>query len=206
MRLLLVISTLILVGNIGGHNTSRAKDATQEYLPKSLYDDMSRQIAHFSNQAGLINLRSKSLSNSTTEIRIWKGGGLLYPRCFILKFQKRSRDAYLVAPKVVNNRAVYRSQNQVIYLQTLMENPRSGWESVVEYLNSKGLDDPIGLTLDKTFEPDPDQEAIYLEVRSGRRYTMVFYLDSTKSQDGKKVFDVCHKIENEFAKRIGCGN
>jgi len=87
-----------------------------------------------------------------------------------------------------------------------MENPRSGWESLVEYLNSKGLDDPIGLTLDKTFEPDPDQEAIYLEVRSGRRYTMVFYLDSTKSQDGKKVFDVCHKIENEFAKRIGCGN
>jgi hypothetical protein len=111
-----------------------------------------------------------------------------------------------VAPKVVNNRAVYRSPHQVIYERTNLGDPRSGWASIINYLKVTEIDSPIGLALDQSYEPYPDQEMLALEVRSGGRYTLVFYLDSTQSQDGKKAFELCRKIESEFGKRLGCGN
>jgi hypothetical protein len=87
-----------------------------------------------------------------------------------------------------------------------MGNPHSGWESIVNYMKATEIDSPIGLALDKTYEPYPDQEMLALEVKSGRQYSLVFYLDSTKSQDGKKAFEMCKRIESEFGKRLGCGN
>jgi len=60
------------------------------------------------------------------------------------------------------------------------------------------------LSLDDQYLPDPDEEAIAIEVKSPGNYEMVFYTLSTRSEDGHKALQVCRKIEQEFGIMMGC--
>jgi len=57
------------------------------------YDEMLKVVADLSKQTGIANLKAAKLAAGQTEIRIWKGLGLVTPRCFrIVRSRRRSAD------------------------------------------------------------------------------------------------------------------
>ena len=91
-----------------------------------------------------------------------------------------------------------------IYVNMSLNAPHSGWANLLTYLKESGLDSSINLGPDKRYEPYADATALILEMKTGSRYTMAYYLDSTASDDGKKAFAICEKIRNEFDILLGC--
>jgi hypothetical protein len=183
--------------------TLSSKDSTSEGLPPIPYDEMLREVAGLSKQAGIANLKDANLRDAQTEIRIWKGFGLTYPRCFILGITNGIPAASYTAPKVIGSKAVFHNGNAV-YVNTPINAPHSGWDNLFAYLKEHGIGSSVDLALDKRYMPDPDSEELVLEMKNGPRHTMAYYDDSTATADGKRAFAICHKIENEFDIHLGC--
>ncbi len=61
------------------------------------------------------------------------------------------------------------------------------------------------LSFDERYAPDPDEEAMAIEIKSNGKYELVFYTLSTRSEDGHKALEVCRRIEQEFKVKMGCG-
>jgi hypothetical protein len=156
-----------------------------------------KELEKFSKTAGLSNLKSANISDDTTEVRLWRGGGLFYPISFVISLQEKNNHAYLVT--VPNGKSGKYEQKDV-------GTPRSGWESFIEQLNERGIYSAVWFKLDETIVPNTDEGSILLEVKRGKAYSFVFYLESTKSEDGKKAFEICRMIEGEFQIKLGCRN
>ena len=167
------------------------------------YEQMLPQLDRLSKQAALPNLKDINLSDAQTELRLWKALGLAYLRCFTLKLENGNYSAFFASPKVVGDKAVFIKGNPV-YMNTPLSAPHSGWENVLDYLRQNGIDQSIHLLLDKRYEPYPDAEALILEMKTGSRHTMAYYIDSTVTADGKKAFAICKKIQNEFDVQLAC--
>jgi len=73
-------------------------------------------------------------------------------------------------------------------------------------LNQKGIDSSIKLAFDKREELYNDAESLILEMKTGTRHTMVHYVDTTVSDDGKKAFAVCAKCRKNliFNSLVNC--
>jgi hypothetical protein len=183
--------------------TLSSKDSAREGLPPIPYDEMLREVAVLSKQAGIANLKDANMSDVQTELRIWKGRGLTYPRCFILRITNGIPAASYSAPKVIGSKAVFHKGNPV-YVNTSLNAPHSGWENLFDYLKQHGIESSIDLALDKRHMPDPDSEELVLEMKNGPRHTMAYYDDSTATADGKRAFAICQKIENDFDIHLGC--
>ncbi len=147
-------------------------------------------------------LKNLSESDSRNEVRIWVGFGLITPRCFILKREGGSDSAtyYSTEPDPA---ATARARKTSLVTLTL-KSPKSGWNDFEAFLKAKGVDSTIKLIADVDYSADPDSEAIVIEVKSHAGYNMVFFPADTKSPDGRKAIEVCHKIESEFNVRMGC--
>ena len=216
MRLLFTITVVVLLGGVTGPCSSDDKQTpsfssagpypkgpVDEGLPEIPYDEMLRKVAGLSKQAAIANLRDANLPDGYTEIRIWKGFGLTYPRCFILSITNGNASASFVAPAVVGNKGVFRN-GKPVYASTPLGWPRSGWDNFLDYLNGHGIGSSISLALDKRYVPDPDSEVLVLEMKTGSRHTMAYYNDSTATVDGKKAFDVCKQIRDAWNFNFGC--
>src|SRR5712691_2642870 len=64
---------------------SSSDDLRRQKELQRQYEAMRSMIKRQSLIAGLKNLGESASTHSETEIRIWVGFGLAYPRCFILK-------------------------------------------------------------------------------------------------------------------------
>lgn len=146
------------------------------------------------------NLRDTA-SEAETEIRIWVGFGMLYPRCFIMKELNGRREAFYIAPNTNGDK----TGGEVRMTKLPLGSPKSDWNKFAEFIKKQGVDSPMKLSLDAQYLPDPDEESIAIEAKSHGNYEMVFYTLSTKSEDGHKALEVCRKIEQEFGIRMGCG-
>jgi hypothetical protein len=212
-----ILITVILFGGAIGSSSSHveqpalnfkpvaqsSKDPTREGLPVIPYDEKLRQVAGLAKQAGIANLRDAKLSDAQTEIRIWKGFGLVYPRCFILAVSNGIPTASLTAPRVKGTKAVFR-KGKAVYANTRLNEPCSGWDNLFAYLKEYGIGSTIDLALDKHYLPYPDAEDLVLEMKNSSHYSMVYYIDSTTTADGKKAFGICQKMETEFHFHLGC--
>jgi len=183
--------------------TPSSDGSTSEGLPPIPCDEMLREVAGLSKQAGIENLKDAKLRDGQIEIRIWKGFGLTYPRCFILGITNGIRAASYSAPKIVGGKALFHKGNPV-YANTPINAPHSGWDNLLAYLKEHGIRSSVDLALDKRRMPDPDSEELVLEMKNGPRHTMAYYNDSTGTADGKRAFAICQKIENEFDIHLGC--
>jgi hypothetical protein len=209
------ILTLTIVGLLGSCSLSETQSSTpvavssprpsttDEGLPPMSYEEMLPKVAGLSKQASIPNLKDISLSDDQTEIRLWKGFGLVYPRCFVLRIDNGNPAASFVSPKIGGNKAVFRKRD-LVYINAPLNAPHSGWETLLGYLKQNGIDSSIDLAVDKRYEPYPDAEALILEMKTGSRYTMAFYVDSTVTADGKKAFAICEKLQNEFDIQLAC--
>jgi hypothetical protein len=206
--------TLIVVAQLGACSPSGQSPApvavnspphpaTYEGSPPMSDGQMQAELARISKEAGLPNLKDANLSDAQTELRLWRGFGLALPVCFVLKIDRGNPAASFTSPKIVGNKAVFHNGSP-IYVTTPLDAPRSGWANLLAYLKQNGIDSSINLALDKRDKPDPDIEALFLEMKTGSRHTMTYYLDSTDSDDGKKAYDICEIIKNEFNIQIGC--
>jgi hypothetical protein len=52
--------------------------------------------------------------------------------------------------------------------------------------------------------PDPDGEALILEMKNPSGHTLVYFDESTPSVDGKKAFAICKRIRDDFNTNLGC--
>ncbi len=161
---------------------------------------IQRAIKRESLNLKINNLRDE-VSDAETEIRIWVGFGMLYPRGFIMKVQHGRQEAFYVAPKILGNKA----DGKVKMTKVSLESPKAGWNEFAEFVKKQGIDSPMKLSLDDQHVPDPDEESIVIEVRSHGTYQMVFYALSTENEDGKRALQVCRRIEQEFGIPLGCG-
>lgn len=168
------------------------------------YEAMQNAIKRESLELGMENLREHVTDSETeTETRIWVGFGLAYPRCFILKNLNGKQKAFYVIPKKIVSKAAM--DIEVSMTKTVLDAPQSGWYEFERFLKSQGIDSPIRLSLDDKHLPDPDEESIVVEVKSGTSYSMVFFSLYTENEDGRKLLEVCRNIEREFNIKLGCG-
>ena len=145
-------------------------------------------------------VRIKNLKDTVrqpgTEVRIWVGFGLLYPRIFIMTERNGSRQAFHITAK--------RNGKSITTPKILLKSPESGWNEFAEFIKKQGIASALKLSPDKEPEFDPDEEIIAIEVRSHGKYEMVFYESDTKSADGRKAMEVCKKLDQEFGIMMGC--
>jgi hypothetical protein len=183
--------------------TSPSPAATDNGLPPMSYEQMLPHVARLSKEAGFPNLKDADLSDAQTELRLWRGLGLVFPRCFVLRIDNGNPTASFATPKIAGNKGVFRKGNPV-YVNTPLNAPHSGWPTFLAFLKENGIDTSINLALDEHYEPYPDAEALILEMKTGSRHAMVHYIDSTVTADGKKAFAVCDKIQHEFEIQLAC--
>ena len=138
-------------------------------------------------------------STGAKEIRIWITFGLITPRIFINKELNGKQEAFYISSKAVGKRA------KIAMVQLPLQPPTSGWNEFAEFMKNHGIDSPMKLSFDERYAPDPDEEAIAIEINSNGKYELVFYTLSTTSEDGHKALEVCRRIEQEFKIRMGCG-
>ena len=138
----------------------------------------------------LPNLKDKELLDGETEVRILVGGGLGYPRWFILNNQNGVRKGFNVKSVSV--------KGKVSMEKIELNSPRNGWEGFENYLAQQGIKYPLQLSLDKDKKPYFDGEIVVVEVKSGNNYDVIYYSDMTDSEDGRKVIDVCRMIKEEL--------
>lgn len=167
------------------------------------YEQMQPEMARLSRQVGLQNLKTASLSDSQTEFRLWKAFGLAYPCVFVLRIDNGNATASFLSVKIVGNKGVF-YKGKPVFKNISLNAPHSGWSNVLAYLNQNGIDSSIKLALDKSEELYNDAEFLILEMKNGSRHTLVHYIDSTRSEDGKKAFAVCEKIQKEFDIQLAC--
>jgi len=172
-------------------------------FPPMSYEEMAPELARLAKKTGIANLKNVNLSDSQTELRLWKAFGLAYPVCFVLRINNTNPTASLVKPKVVGNKAVINKGNAV-YVILSLNAPHSGWPNFLAYLKQNGIDSSIHLVLDKQHDVYPDAESLILEMKTGSYHTMAHYIDSTVSDDGKKAFAVCERIQKDFDIQLGC--
>lgn len=182
---------------------SPAPPAIDATLPARSYEEMVTAVADLSEQAGIPNLKDVKLSGALTEIRLWKAFGIFYPRCFVLRIENGNPRASFVSPKVAGDKVVFR-RGSPVYATTPLGAPRSGWQSLLSYMERNGLDSSVNLAVDERYEPYPDAESLVLEVKNGSRHTMAHYIDSTGTDDGRKAYAICGKIEDEFDVELAC--
>jgi hypothetical protein len=176
--------------------SSPSPDSIGPGLPTPPYDEMLGQVAELSEQAEIVNLKEAKLTDGQSEIRIWKGFGMTYPRCFILRIENGNASGSFVSPKV--------NKRKIVYATKALNAPHAGWHDLMTYLREHGIDSSVDLSLDKYYHPDPDGETLVLEMRSGSYHSMAYYNDSTATVEGKKAFGICQKIEKEFDVVLGC--
>ena len=167
------------------------------------YEQMLLEVARLSKEAGIPNLKDANLTDAQTELRVWKGLGVVSLRCFIMKIDNGNPTASFATLKIVGNKGVFRKGNPV-YVNTPLNVPHSGWPNLFAYLKQNGIDSSISLATDKRYEPYPDAETLILEMKTGARHTLAYYIDSTVTDDGKKALAVCEKIESEFDIQLAC--
>lgn len=163
---------------------------TQKVKRPDKGDFSQRLIKSQAELSNIINLKDTPLPNGESEIRILVGGGIGYPRWFILSNQKGQLKSFNVKPVSV--------KGKVIMQRIELGNPNSGWKKFNNYLEQQGIKVPLDLSLDSNFDFYPDGEAVIVEVKSGDDYDVVYYSDITSSNDGQKVINVCRKIKEEF--------
>ena len=141
----------------------------------------------------LDDLHNIQLGPTESETRIWVGFGLLSPRCFVFKNVNGVNQALFFT--------VQRSRANAYALTP----PQSGWLTLEQILKSSGIRPPLQLKPDYQHLPDPDEELIVVELKSGAEYYLIYYPVATDTQDGKRVVELCRTIEEEFDVRMGCG-
>ena len=204
------ILTLIVVGLLLSCSETRGQSpppnaisSSDDSFPPMSYEQMLPELARLSKQVGIQNLKTAKLSDSQTELRLWKAFGLAYPRCFVVKIDNGNATAFLLSLKIAGNKAVF-YKGKPVYKNVILNAPHSGWSNVLAYLNQNGIDSSIKLALDKREDVYPDAEALILEMKTGSRHTAVHYIDNTHSNDGTKAFAICERMQKEFEVQLGC--
>lgn len=169
------------------------------------YETLQYLLKQESLKLSIEDLREAKLSDGESEIRIWLGFGLAYPRCFMLRNLNGREEAAFIGPRKVSFDARSVGNAQVLMPKIPLGPPRIGWPQFDQLLKQQGFGSPIQLTLDESYTADPDEEIIVVEAKSGASYSMVFFPVFTESVDGRKALAVCKMIEQQFAIRVGCG-
>jgi hypothetical protein len=202
---LIVVGLLVSCSEIKGQSPPppNAISATDESFPPMSYEQILPEMARLSRQVGIQNLKTAKLSDSQTELRLWKAFGLAFPRCFVLRIDNGNATASFLSLKIVDNKRVL-YKGKPVYNNINLNTPPSGWSNLLAYLNQNGIDSSIKLVLDKREELYNDAESLILEMKSGSHHTLVHYVDTTRSNDGKKAFAVCGRIQKEFDVHLAC--
>ena len=205
MLILIVVALFVSCPEAKGQSQpprSVSSATDDSFLPMS-YERMLPELAHISKQVGIQNLKTAKLSESQTELRLWKALGLAYPRCLVLRMDNGNATAFFLFVKIAGNKTVF-YKGKPVYKNISLNAPHSGWSNVLAYLSQKGIDSSINLALDKREELYNDAESLILEMKTGTRHTMAHYVDTTISDDGKKAFAVCAKMQKEFDLQLAC--
>lgn len=188
--------------------------STQSPTPSPSVDDDAKrlQASHVKIMQDVIKRESLKLkfgnlkdtaSTHAKEIRIWIAFGIMVPRIFINRELNGKQEAFYITAKADGNRV--NRKGEIVMAQRSLQPPTSGWNEFAEFMKNHGIDSPMKLSFDERYVPDPDEEAIAIEIKSNGKYELVFYTLSTTSEDGHKALEVCRRIEQEFKIRMGCG-
>jgi hypothetical protein len=216
---IILFNTQCSSGNEGGYlglkpsgvNSSNNSINQQANNDKIEVDDQERirnaenTIKNVSSDFNLTTLKEKTLQKNETELRIWAELGMDIVNCLILQKKNNSWSASLISANVKNGGFEKNSDGKVTFKTKVSLLPKSGWNSLDEYLIQKSIRSPLPYSLDTKKNPLTTDNGInILEIKQSDNYSLVFYRDLTESQDGKTFMDVCNYLENEFDVKIGC--
>src|SRR6266404_6134762 len=121
-------------------SSSIANDVKGEKALQGQVEAIQGAIKRESLKLKINNLRD-DVSDAETEIRIWVGFGMLYPRCFMMKELNGRREAFYIAPKTISGKTDV--QGEVPMTKLSLESPKSGWNEFAEFIKKQGIDSPM---------------------------------------------------------------
>jgi hypothetical protein len=198
-------STNLANNSISIGTQSRPDDLKRGKDSQTQYEAIQNRIKGEYLKLKIMNLK-EAVSDSENETRIWVGFGLTYSRCLVLKHLNGKQKAFYIGPNIIGSKAEMDMKGEVLITETVLDDPQSGWGELDRFLKEQGVDSPIKLSLDEQHMPDPDEQYIVVETKSGALYSMVFFSLYTETEDGQKALKVCRRMEQEFNVRMGCGN
>lgn len=200
MRYSLLLTSILLFLiplNVRGQGVSKENNDIANNKFKKREVRMQGKVENFSRLFELSNLRTSQLNKDEYEIRIWTGFGLQELDCFVMKKSGGKRAAYYISRKFDNE--------QLVLEKLSLTSPFGGWEKFEDYLDKNNINIDLNLSLDTEYISDPDQQYIFIEVRSGTAYKFIWYPSTSNHIDGKKVIAACSNTNKEFDITLSCG-
>lgn len=182
--------------NSGSPSPTQPRNDDQDKL-KNRYQMFLQLLDRESAKLKMASLRTRA-SDDATEIRLWVGFGLLFPRCVVIRRLQDRREAIFVGPSVIGDRAAMDRSGNVIPAKKDLGVPKSGWPDLDQFLKQNGIDSTIALAPDVQSIAVPDGESIVIEAKSKDEYSMTSFSVYSTSEDARKALEVCRHIEGEF--------
>ena len=151
--------------------------------------------------AKLDRLQERSLGAQESETRIWVGFDGAETPGFIFRTEDASKSAEFIS-------TTFPARGEKVTplpVRKQLRDPKSGWVNFEEYLKEKGISNPLRFFPDRKHVVDPDEGSIVIETKTASAYSMVFFALGSETEDGKRAFEICRKIEYEFEIKMRCG-
>lgn len=190
MKYLVFFIVLVLVGNVFGQN----KSGSDETLFQRVDKHHKKQLVEASRKLKIPVLKDAKFKDNEAEIRIWTINPF-FIESFILR---RKNDQWQARFIDFDNQKEKMGRDQFL-------KPKSGWQNLNQYLKDNKLDFDLQITPEEEdFPIHPDAMDFVIEAREGKKYNMYWYINNTNSEGGKKIQNLCDKINEEFNTDVSC--
>jgi hypothetical protein len=180
----------VLVENALG----QSKKDTHKSIINEITEEHKGSLIKASRKIKIPILKNAKFKDNEDELRIWTIDHF-FIKSFILRRKNDQWEARYIS---------FDNQEGKMKRDTFLK-PKNGWQNLNQYLKDNKLDFDLQLTPEEeNFPIHPDALDFVIEARAGKKYTMYWYIMNTRVKDGKRVQNLCAKINKEFNIRFVC--
>jgi len=163
-------------------------------------------VSKFAHDYGLTDFKKKARTNfGSRMMRLWSDVAYDDEFCIEIVKSNDAWSAFTVTPEANDGiETLTRKKRRGIKKVTLQE-PQSGWGALDDFFNEFDLKAPLPYRPDAIpRQPVVDEGILILEVLDHSGYDIGYYGAFTRSSDGKRIIELCKRLEIEFSIKVGC--
>lgn len=183
------------------------EDPTREpAIPMNKFQrEQSKRLIELSERFELANLRSKKLSEGSTELRIWGDLPETHLTCLVIEKTSKSIGAKLIRAPLIEWKMIEKSGGGFQLEETKLNLTKEEQEKAKKILERFDMHSPLKLLSETQLEPySPDDMILIVELNDSGNYSLASYWKSNVTPDAKKVNSFCKEFERLTASQLGC--